>query len=360
MKTLLTLSSPFKITPKYLALITFHLVLFFSKGYAQDTCVKNLVFEGAGIRGIAYAGVVQSLEQNNMIKDVEKVGGTSAGAIVALLIALGHTSEELNVILSDTKFRKFNDGKFFFLGGVYRMTNKYGWYRGEKFEDWIGDLIKEKTGDSEITIEQFHQKGYRDIYLTATCLNQQRLVVLSRKSYPKMKVKDAVRISMSIPLYYQAVFVDSAGSTFSKSVKGKKMDVMVDGGIVGNFPIQIFDSVMMDSLNREIRIPNYETLGIRMDTDAQIQQDATLNHLAEFPIKNFQDYISAFYVMVIENLNRQQLTKDDWNRTISVSSLDVGPKVRKLSERQKQRLVSSGRRSTDNYFENDAACSLSD
>ncbi|MFK7787202.1 MAG: patatin-like phospholipase family protein [Crocinitomicaceae bacterium] len=323
-----------------------------TKGYTQDSSIKNLVFEGAGIRGIAYAGVVQSLEQKNLISDIEKVGGTSAGAIIALLIALGHTSDELNTILSDTKFRKFNDGKLFFIGGMYRTMNKYGWYRGRKFEDWIGDLIEKKTGDSEMTFEQFYQKGYTDIYFTATCLNQQKLIVLSRKSYPHMKIKDAVRISMSIPLYYQAVFVDETGNTFSKNVKGKKLDIMVDGGIVGNFPIQIFDSVIIDSMNQEVRIPNYETLGIRIDSGMQIEENDDLNQLVPFPIDNFKEYISAFYVMVIESLNRQSLTKDDWNRTISVSSFDIGPKVRNLSAEQKERLVRSGRKSIEEYFEN--------
>ena len=44
----------------------------------------------------------------------------------------------------------------------------------------------------------------------------QELVILSNETYPKMKVKDAVRISMSIPIYFQAVFVDSIGKTYSE------------------------------------------------------------------------------------------------------------------------------------------------
>lgn len=71
----------------------------------------------------------------------------------------------------------------------------------QEFEKWIGDLIKEKVGDSEITFEEFHQRGYTYIYLTATCLNQQKAIVLLRETYPHMKIKDAITISMSIPLY---------------------------------------------------------------------------------------------------------------------------------------------------------------
>ena len=337
-----------KMKLKISAFLSFMMLL--SGGYAQDIKIKNIVFEGAGMRGLAYGGVVSSLEQHGIIDDIEKVGGTSAGAIIALLISLDYNSEELTSIIYNTKFRKFNDGKFIFIGGISRTMKRYGWYRGEKFSEWLGNLIEEKTGNPEITFEQLHERGYKDLYLTATCLNRQQLVILSRKTYPNMKIKDAVRVSMSVPLYYQAVFVDRAGNIFSKPVDGKKLDVMVDGGIIGNFPIQIFDRVINDSLSQQVRIPNYETLGVRIDSDLQIQQDSTSRKLAEYPIEDFQDYIQAFYVMVIENLNRQHLTKMDWDRTISISSVGVGPKVKKLSKDQKERLISSGIQSTDKYL----------
>ncbi len=335
---------------KWQAISILLFTFFLSIGYSQNPDIKNIVFEGAGIRGIAYTGAVQSLEQKSIINNVEKVGGTSAGAIIALLISLEYTSEELTTIISNTKFQKFNDGRFFFIGGFSRTKNRYGWYRGQKFTNWIGNLIKEKTGNSEITFEQLYQKGYKDLYLTATCLNQQKLVILSRETYPKMKIKDAVRISMSIPLYYQAVFVDKNGKIYSKPKKDESLDIMVDGGIIGNFPIQIFDTIIVDSLKKVHRIPNYETIGFRIDTEKQIQEDSTTKDLAPFTIHNFKDYVSAFYIMVIENLNRQQLTKDDWDRTISISSVGISPKVKKLSEEQKQKLIESGKHNTEVYL----------
>lgn len=336
---------------KNMKFLTTSIFLFFlTTGYSQEIDIKNLIFEGAGIRGIAYAGVIQSLEQQGIITDVEKVGGTSAGALIALLIALEYNADDLTDIISNTKFQKFNDGRFIFIGGFSRTINRYGWYRGQKITKWIGHLIEEKTGDSEITFEQFNRKGFKDLYLTATCLNRQKLIVLSKETYPNMKIKDAVRISMSIPFYYQAVFVDSIGNTYSKPSKHENFDIMIDGGIIGNFPIQIFDTIIVDSLKQSYRIPNYETLGVRVDSDMQIQEDSTSNNLAMFPIKNFRDYVSAFYVMIVENLNRQHLTEDDWNRTISVSSVGISPKVKRLSEHQKQKLIRSGFDNTVRYF----------
>lgn len=311
--------------------------------YAQKSDIKNLVFEGAGMRGLAYCGALATLEDRGLTADIEKVGGTSAGAITALLFSLGYTSAEIETLISTTKFKKFNDGKFWIIGGFFRTKNKYGWYRCRRFTDFIGTLIEAKTGDADITFEEFYEGGYKDLHVTATCLNLQNMVVLSRETYPKMKIKDAVRISMSIPLYFQAVFVDSEGKIYDKQQSDKHLDIMVDGGIIGNFPIQIFDSIALDSTGKEYRIPNPHTLGIRMDSDAQIEEDQSCKDLAYCDINSFKDYINAFYTLVIENLNRDDLTEADWNRTVSISHKGIAPKIKKLSKAQKDMLINSGR-----------------
>lgn len=332
---------------KYLFLF---LICFTKSGFTQINNIKNLVFEGAGIRGLAYVGALKSLDEQGILENIEKVGGTSAGAITALLLSLGYTPEELETIISETKFQKFNDGRFFFIGGFYRTKNRFGWYRGQKFTKWIGTLIAEKTGNSDINLAELHQLGYKDLYAAAICLNKQKLVILSHESYPKMKVKDAVRISMSIPLYYQAVFIDSIGQVYPKQNKNNTLNIMIDGGITGNFPIHIFDEIKIDSEGKEYRMANHETLGIRIDEDLQIKEDNSSKKLAPQTISNFGDYISAFYIMIIENLNRNNLTEDDWNRTVSVSSVGIGPKVKRLSFTQKKKLIDSGRKDMDKWI----------
>ncbi|KFO67772.1 phospholipase, partial [Smithella sp. SCADC] len=49
---------------------------------------RNLVFKGGGVRGIAYLGALQYLYEHNYMQHVERVAGTSAGAITALATAL--------------------------------------------------------------------------------------------------------------------------------------------------------------------------------------------------------------------------------------------------------------------------------
>lgn len=332
--------------------ITFLLVGLLSVTSLQFTSAqpfKNLVFEGAGTRGLAYAGAIAALEEQQLLANVESVGGTSAGAIAALTVALGYRSDEIEKIIYDTKLQKFNDGKFFFIGGMSRMSKRYGWYRGKAFTQWLDKIIADKTGNGDITFRELHQRNFRDLYVTGTSLNHQKLLVFCRQSYPDMKVKDAVRISMSIPLYFEAVCIDSAGHVLDiRKAKGN-YDIVVDGGFTGNFPIFLFDSYDK-SQGKLIRQYDGQTLGLRIDTDEQIAYDCAQKGLAPMNVDRFNQYIGAFYTYVIENLNRATLDERDWGRTVSISSGGIGPKIRKLSKEEKDLLLSNGRSAVNAFL----------
>jgi NTE family protein len=313
--------------------------------------VKNVVFEGAGIRGIAYAGAIEAMEQKGMLKDIEKVGGTSAGAITAMLLSIGYTSTEVASIIQKTPSKSFNQGRFLLFGGINRVRKYYGWYHGERMERWLGNLIEAKTNDADITFSQMKQKGYKDLYITATCLNKQSLIILSYETYPHMKVKDAVRISVSIPLYFEPVFINQSGSIVKHPRSTANLDVMVDGGFIANFPIRIFDSTRYtsSSLPNKYEVNPY-TLGFRVDSDAQIVSDHKNGGLVPLSIKRFSHYMNAFYTLVIENLNRQALSLEDWQRTVAVSDGNISPRIRQLSKTEVQRLYNNGLTAATTYL----------
>jgi hypothetical protein len=58
----------------------------------------------------------------------------------------------------------------------------------------------------------------------------------------------------------------------------------------------------------------------------------------------------AFYTIIIENLNRQKLSKKDWQRTVSISDGNISPKLRKLSQEEVKILIDNGRNSVKNYL----------
>lgn len=316
---------------------------------AQEGNIKNIVFEGAGIRGIAFCGAIQALENKGMLPGIEKVGGTSAGAITALCVSLGYSAAEITDLLYSTKFSKFNDGRFFFIGGINRVNKYFGWYRGERFVRWLEKIIAKKASNADITLDELYNRGFKDLYITATILNAQKLVILSRKTYPKMKVKDAIRISISIPFYFEAVFIDKEGNKIRHPKNKQGLDVMVDGGFTGNFPIKIFDSVVNINSITSV-IVNKETLGFRVDNEKQIENDKQHKDLADMPVTNLKEYGRAFYNIIIENLNRQTLSDSDWKRTISISDGAVRPRIRKMSKAEITTLVENGRNATNNFF----------
>jgi NTE family protein len=126
---------------------------------------------------------------------------------------------------------------------------------------------------------------------------------------------------------------------------------MLDGGFIANFPIRIFDSskYVNSSATNEFRVNN-KTIGFRIDSDAQIKNDTGNNGLASMQVTNFTEYLTAFYTLILENLNRQTLTGEDWKRTVSIPDGAIGPRIRKLKKGEVNILVQNGKASTEKYF----------
>ena len=297
--------------------------------------------------GLAYSGVLKQLEEQDMVKNFKKVGGTSAGAITATMISLGYNSKEVYKIISETKFQKFNDAGFV---GLARLTKKYGWFKGDEFTKWISKIIEDKTENGDITFAELEEKGFKKLYITATSMNNQKLLVFSAEKYPNMKVKDAVRCSMSIPLYFEAVYIDNQGTVYKKQNEEKTLDLVVDGGIIGNYPIFLFDSTYVNKNGNKIRIANKKTLGVRVDSKEQVESDLHNKELVHYDINNIKQYLEAFYALLEESLNRTTMTEQDWDRTISVSNAGISPKIKKLSNEQKLSLIESGEKYTKIFF----------
>jgi NTE family protein len=210
---------------------------------AQHPLYRNLVMEGGGVRAFAYAGALQVLDSLHLLDSLERVGGTSAGAIQATLVAIGYKPDEIGEIAQRVPLRQFNDGSWFFPAGIRRLRRQFGWYKGDLVRDWIAALIAAKTGNALITFGQLHAKrneeGYKDLYITGTDLTWQCLRVFSHETHPDMRIQDAVRISISIPLYYRPVLIDSAGHVYESNDTNKQLHVMADGGILGNYPLKL-------------------------------------------------------------------------------------------------------------------------
>lgn len=313
------------------------------------TQFKNLVFEGGGVKGIAYVGVMEVLEQKSISPaTIKRVGGTSAGAINALLFALGFDSKELKDIMKTMDFKSFMDDSFGFLRDAWRLFNEYGLHKGDSFKIWISELIEKKLGNKNATFSDLKNKGLPELFVYATDLNTGYARVYSYASSPDMPLAEAVRRSMSIPLFFAAVTDE------------KSKHIMVDGGVQNNYPIKLFDHPeYIENQAAKVEtsyyadtdfVYNKETLGIRLDSGREIA--AFKNHSEQSSdIKDFRQYLHALIGAVMNAQEFSHLHSDDWHRTIYVDTLKVKTTDFALGDDKKNALMESGRKAAKSYFD---------
>jgi len=308
--------------------------------------------KGGGIRGIAYAGAINVLENKQLLQHFEKVAGTSVGAITATMICMGYTARQIENVMYNLDLATFNDGQGSFIGGQQRFRKRYGWYKGKRLEQWIGDMIKQQTGNENLTFGELHKltkenPKYKDLYVLVTNLSKQKLIVFSWESYPDVVVKEAVRASVSIPLYYTAMFIDTTGKISSKQSKTDNEDILIDGGLLANYPIEVFNT-HEDSVNHVI---NAYTLGLKLERPEQINYAATQEGIAPFQIRSLPNYIGALYNLTIEELNKSIPHEIEERNTIYISTSNINPRVRHITKEQRQLLFNNGATATKAFFE---------
>ena len=311
---------------------------------------RNLIFEGGGVKGVAYIGALAELEHRGILKEITRVAGTSTGAITAVLLSLGYSIKEISEIIVNKNFNDFKDDSFGVILDTIRLVRKYGWHKGKKFENWIGELIKKKVGNENLTFRELHnlagKNKFRELYIAGTNLSDQVTEIYSYETEPNMEIREAARISMSMPLFFQAVF--------------RKNKVMIDGGVTLNYPINIFDykKYIVSKKNGEKvtynKNPNYvfnhETLGFRLDTKDEILYNRTGWSNVPKKINNILNYNLSLLNFILESANKQHLHKNDWNRTIFIDTLGVKATDFDLSKNKVNALVESGAQGVINYF----------
>lgn len=328
----------------------------------KDYFFQNLVFEGGGVKGIAYIGALEVLQEKGIYPNITRLAGTSAGAIVAVLLGVGYTIEEIKKIMWNLDFKNFMDDSWGVIKDSKRLIKDFGWYKGDFFRSWIGGLIAKKMGNSEATfddlIRHLDKTNGREIYLMGTNLSTGFSEVFSHEHTPRFCIADAVRISMSIPIFFAT----------KRNFRG---DVYVDGGMLDNYPVKIFDrrkyvtanwnkTEYYEKINKDADLKqksiseyvfNKQTLGFRLDSKEKIalfrdQSEAPVRH-----VDSFWDYSLALFNTLLDFQDNVHLHSDDWQRTIYIDTLGVKATDFKIKESTKKDLLESGREYTQKYFE---------
>jgi NTE family protein len=224
----------------------------------------DLVLEGGGVKGLGLIGAVIRLMREGYT--FPRVAGTSAGAIVAAFLATGINEEEVAAVMDRLDYTRVPDRATPGIPGISEgisLLRRRGAYEGDYIRDFVYEELKRLGVTTFADLRRTDLQADKNLELyrqyklvvMATDITRGRLLrlpwdygLLSLEPDEQL-VADAVRASISIPLYFEPVTV--------RDGKTGEETTLVDGGVLSNFPIEIFDRT--DGAK-----PRWPTFGIKV------------------------------------------------------------------------------------------------
>jgi NTE family protein len=304
----------------------------------------DLVLEGGGVKGIALVGAVDVLEEHGY--QVQRVAGTSAGAIVGALVAAGLTRDERRDLMLSVDYSRFQDRSLVDRlpgGRVLSLLVQLGMYEGDYLRTWLSEILSARgittfadlRGDDDPAAAP--GSGYPSrLVVMASDITHGRLRCLPT-DYPALgcddpgavAVADAVRASMSIPFFYEPVRLPGRD--------GKKI-TLVDGGMLSNFPVSVFD-------RKDGQAPRWPTFGIKLSARAGDQARRFEGEGLMSMVKAMVGTMTSFY---------DQLHLDEPSvlaRTIFVDTFGVKATEFDLGDTTRDRLYANGRAAAEKFLQ---------
>ncbi|MCP4179501.1 MAG: hypothetical protein GY756_17210 [bacterium] len=315
----------------------------------------TLVFSGGGARGIAYAGVLKYLQENNKLDNVERFVGTSAGSIICSFMSVGsyyektrqkndkHFWEIVYEIIAEQDLFDFIDNPI--LREVIKadsfdpitsnlLTNmpplaeavdtQYALCSGDIILTFFKKSFKKFGIDENITLGELYKKTGKHLVLVSCSLSYGMAAYFDYKNSPDLPLVDAMRASMAIPYVYKPIKYNN--------------DFFVDGGAANNYPIEYFDLTMADDNKKPV------TLGFMLFTKKEMLRPEW--KLVQSPL----DYTVAVLKLVTINTGRA-LFNENINRTVFIDCGEIDILTFDMTQKQKLKLMESGYVAVKNYYE---------
>jgi NTE family protein len=304
----------------------------------------DLVLEGGGVKGIGLVGAVSVLHERGFRP--QNLAGTSAGAIAACLLAAGYEPEELRALLFELDFNEFKDRAWEDrIGGPpLSIVKDHGMYEGRHFLEWMRGRLEEKSvrtfGDLvHPDFADTPEYRYR-AQVIASDITDRTLLVLPRDAErfgvdpDELGVAEAVRMSMGIPIFFEPW-------RWRSEVDGSVHQI-VDGGVLSNFPVWLFDS------EGEPDWPTFGLLLVEPEPQKPVAERLERPNEARTGIVEF---LRALVQTMLEAHDRMYLDNASFVRTIQVPTLGVRTTEFDLSPERAQALYDSGREATTAFLD---------
>lgn len=289
----------------------------------------DCVLEGGGVKLTAHVGVLAAIESRGM--EPSHMAGGSAGAIVAVGRIAGYSPAELFTILKETDLTKFKDASWY--KRPYNLVKHFGLYKGDYFHGFISELLQAKGIYCFGDLRSYNEEDKEDprwmwkVRILAADVTKSMLVSLPQDlnhvyglDPDEYSVADAVRASMAIPFFYFPSRIQSS--------------YMVDGGLISNFPINIFD---------QSGEPSWPTFGILLDEQKMFNQ---INW------KMYSFIIAVIRTMLSANDRMRINPEEYYHRTIRVPVGNIGATDFDITLEQKEWLYSSGYTAASEFLNN--------
>lgn len=211
---------------------------------------ENLVFQGGSNKLLAYSGATKALEEAGILKQIHRMAGSGAGAVVAALLSVGFTSNDLQKFFKNDLYKLIKDKSCGQCGLCCMISG--GVNPGRSLGKWMGQRMKEVSGKANLTFSELYTRFRKELCVVVTNLTNGQTEYHHLKTTPDMAVADSVRMSLASPPLQQSI------TRKDNSIK----KVFVGGGVLCNYPVHAFDGWWL-SLDPEqsffSKIPNLET-----------------------------------------------------------------------------------------------------
>lgn len=288
------------------------------------------VFSGGGVKAFAFVGALESIEDQNL--QFVRVAGTSAGAIIAAFLSAGYHYKEIRCKLDELQLKEFLDPpsltKYIPGSRWLLLYFQMGIYKGDKFERWIYDQLAERN------IFTFGDLPKGNLKVVVSDLTLGKLVVLpddleqiygiNPDDFP---IARAVRMSAGFPYFF-----------IPKKLTGKDRvkSLIVDGGLLSNFPIWVFDS----ETNKRTR----PILGVKLSDSPQPNNPRQ--------IKNALDMLHALFSTMKQAHDARYIAKSEKANIIFIPVQNVDTTDLMIDDEVKKKLMKTGKEKAADFLKN--------
>lgn len=184
--------------------------------------IKHLVISGGGPIMIQILAAIQELENNKYLNmnDIETIYGTSAGAIIAVMISLNFDWETLNDYIIKRPWQDLFSIK---VQNILDSYTKKGIFDSKIIEKCFKPLFDAKDISLDITLEDFYKLTNKELHMFTFEINEYKLFDISYKTHPNLKLLSALQMSSALPVLISPVFIDDK--------------CFMDGGVACNYPL---------------------------------------------------------------------------------------------------------------------------